>query len=578
MPSGCTGLQCRVVRAGGPALAVVGRWVPVRWAVAAGLFAGLGAALTLLLVNQLHWAAALVVAAGVGTQAARLAERRGAAGPRLVRRSLPWLAGSVCLIAILTVGWRSARECLLARSRAAADPGSPNVILLILDSVRAANLSLYGYPRPTTPKLLERFAQGATVFDRAFAAAPWSLPSHASIFTGRRESDLEVDWRTRLGDRWPTLAEALHARGYATAAFVANTEYASWESGLARGFEHYADYPLSLGTAMKATAFGSVVYPWFRRTTAPVLSRLTGRERRRLPSSPPHRSAQAVANSFLDWLDRRHPSPFFVFLNLMDAHDYRAADAPRQRFHTPETRPASRWAWSDVPPVRLTPADVRMRKDAYDDAIRYLDREVADLIRELDQRQLLTNTVVIITADHGEEFAEHGLVSHGHSLYRLTLGVPLVIRFPGRVPAGKRVGAPVSLQNLAATILDLTGPGRTPPLPGRSLARFWTGEDTNPEPIVASTGHEVNLPDWYPTSRGGIRSIAFDRWRYIRNEGDGAEELYDFENDILERWNVMGTIEGNQLLPRYRAAAKALGPDRAPAPPRRSVTDGSVGR
>ena len=260
----------------------------------------------------------------------------------------------------------------------------------------------------------------------------------------------------------------------------------------------------------------------------------------------------------------------------------RTITGPRMRPGSDSTRqrrdPLHRWAWSDVPPVRLTPADVRMRKDAYDDAIRYLDREVADLIRELDQRQLLTNTVVIITADHGEEFAEHGLVSHGHSLYRLTLSVPLVVWFPGRVPAGKRVGAPVSLQNLAATILDLTGPGRTPPLPGRSLARFWTGEDTSPEPIVASTGHEINLPDWYPTSRGGIRSIAFDRWRYIRNEGDGAEELYDFENDILERWNLVGTIEGNQLLPRYRAAAKALGPDRAPAPPRRSVTDGSVGR
>jgi arylsulfatase A-like enzyme len=541
----------------GLVLLAIGRWVRVPWPVAAGFFACLGAALVLLLIDRLHPAAALVLAAGVGTQTARLVQSRVAVATRLVRRQLPWLAGLVCLIGVLTVGWRAAHERFLARARPGAAPGSPNVLLLLLDTVRAADLSLYGYPRRTTPEL-ERFAERGTVFDRAFSAASWTLPSHASIFTGRGEIDLDVGWRNALGARWPTLAEVLHARGYATAGFVANTEYTAWDSGLNRGFEHYDDYPVTLGTAMKATAFGAVVYSQFRQVVRPVLKRLPVRWRLDLPRPAPRRSAKAIADSFLAWLDRAQPAPFFAFLNFMDAHDFTAPKSFRRRFGSPSVRPVSRWAWSDAPPVRLTPADARPRQDAYDRAIAYLDSELGNLFRELERRRLLDNTLVIVTADHGEEFAEHGLVSHGHSLYRLSLQVPLVVWFPGRVAEGRRVTAPVSLRNLAATVLKLVDPDRPAPLPGRSLARLWTGEDMAPEAIVASVGSGWNLPDWYPVSRGALSSVAFDGWRYIRNGGDGTEELYDFEHDLLERWNLVDSDSGRRVLPRYRAALAAM--------------------
>jgi arylsulfatase A-like enzyme len=352
----------------------------------------------------------------------------------------------------------------------------------------------------------------------------------------------------------------LHLRGYATAGFVANTEYAAWDSGLNRGFEHYEDYPGTPGVAMEATAFGRVVYPWFRQALPwPLAERL-------LPRLDRHPSAEKIADSFIGWLDRARPAPFFAFLNFMEAHDFNGRDFGHL-FRSRRLRPVSRWAWSLTPPVRLTPTDVRRKQDAYDNAIAYLDSELGRLFRELERRQLLNNTLVIVTADHGEEFAEHGLVNHGHSLYRYSLHVPLVFWVPGRVAEGRRVAAPVSLRNLAATVLELVDPGRPALLPGRSLARFWTGADTAPDTIVASVGRSWNLPCWYPVSRGAIRSIAFDAWRYIRNEGDGAEELYDFENDLLERWNLADSDSGGRVLRRHRAALASL------SKPARSAAD-----
>jgi len=527
----------------GAVLALIGLRVRVPWSVAAGLFAGLGAALVLLLVERLHPAAALIVAAGFGVQTGRLVRPRAAVARRVVRRSLPWLGGTLGLVAVATVGWRVVAERRMAESRPAAAPGAPNVLLLILDTVRAANLSLYHYPRPTTPEL-ERFAQGATVFERAFAAAPWTLPSHASIFTGQWEAALNVDDHNNLGPEYPTLAEALYARGYATAAFVSNARYAGWESGFTRGFERYDDHPISLWTAHNSSAFGKQVYWRIRTVIAPWLSHVPLLWRLRLPKSDQHRSAEDIAGAFLAWVDRDRPRPFFAFLNFMDAHmPYTAPDSFRYRFRSTMVRPPSPHAWAESPPVRLTPADLRPKLDMYDGSIAYLDSQLGRLFAELERRGLLDNTVVIVTADHGDEFAEHGAVDHGTTLYRFALQVPLVIRFPRRVPAGHRVAQPVTLRNLAATVLDLAGPGAVP-LPGRSLARFWLpAANTPPDTIAASVHHAT----------GNLASIAFQDWRYIRNDETRTEELYHL-SDPLERWNMVDSAKEGSLLHRYRAA------------------------
>jgi arylsulfatase A-like enzyme len=485
---------------------------------------------------------------------------RAVSGTRLVRRTLPWLAFSVSVLAVLAIGWRIVRDRSLAFSRPQARSNAPNVLLLILDTVRAANLSLYGYARPTTPNL-ETLAESSVVFDHAFAPAPWTLPSHASMFTGRWPFELETGWERALSGRWPTLPEALRARGYAAAAFVANDLYVTWETGLSRGFEHFDDYPVSLWTATQSTAFGRVIYPELQPLLAktfkhvPILSSWL-----RLPFPKQHRPANEIVDAFLDWLPSNHSAPFFAFLNFMDAHfPYTPSDSFRYRFRSLEAGPVSSEAFAEWPKQPLTPAEVRPRQDVYDGSIALIDAELGRLFRELHQRRLLENTIVIVTADHGDEYGEHGLVDHGRSLYRQSLQVPLIISFPGQIPAAYRVGTPVSLRNLSATVLDLIGPGEASGLPGQALRRFWTTKDATPDTILATVQRLWQAPKWYPGSRGDLVSIAFDGWRYIRNQGDGSEELYDFNNDVLETRNLAETEQGERLLPRYRTALTALG-------------------
>jgi arylsulfatase A-like enzyme len=537
--------------------------VPVSWRVAAGLFGGLGALLVLRLFDWLHPLAALVLAAGIGSQVARFLAGRVPSASRLLQRSLPWLALSVGVLAAASLGWRAVRERWLVHTRPAADRDAPNLLFLLLDTVRATDLSLYGYPRPTTPRL-EQFAERATVFDNALAPGSWTLPSHASMFTGYWPFKLGVTWERGLGQRWQTLAEVLRSHGYATAAFAGNSHWISWETGLGQGFEHLDDYPVTMWTATQATAFGKAFYGPTRRTVVAVTNRLPVLWRlrlgRRLPVVDQTRSAAQINTAFLGWLERARPAPFFAFLNFMDAHDpYTPPDSFRSLFRSTSARRAAGGAESSASPNGpWTPADVQHTRDVYNGSIVYLDAELGILFRELDRRGLLDNTLVVVTADHGEEFAEHGLVEHGNSLYRPSLHVPLLIRFPGHVPEGQRVKAPASLRNLAATLLELLRRDRRAALPGRSLARFWSMQDPVPDTLAAGITRVTNRPQWFPASRGDLNSITFDGYRYIRNEGDGVEELYDFTHDYLERWNLAGTTEGGRLVPRYRAALDAL--------------------
>ena len=120
--------------------------------------------------------------------------------------------------------------------------------MIVWDTVRADHLSLHGYGRPTTPNL-ERLAARGVRFNLAFSTSSWTLPSHASLFTGRWPHELRVDWTVPLGNDFPTLAEYLGAQGYDTAGFAANVDYCSRETGLARGFVHYEDYPINLHEA-----------------------------------------------------------------------------------------------------------------------------------------------------------------------------------------------------------------------------------------------------------------------------------------------------------------------------------------
>ena len=501
------------VAAGGLLLLLGFLWRPLRSAKALlAVFGTMAIYSALLLVPRMHGIATAVLAAGTAVQAGRMVAPRLPSLRRFMRRSLAAGVSLAALAGIAIALTAAVRERRALAALPAAQPGAPNVLLLIWDTVRALNIGLHGYDRATTPNL-DALTGLSIVFDRAFVSAPWTLSSHGTIFTGRWPFDLTASWRVPLDDRHPVIAEVLAGRGYATGGFVANRIFGPPDYGLARGFNHYEYFPLRIGTVME---------------TAPLVRRMIGRFNRVFDThySAERRSAASITQSFLAWQRKHDGRPFFAFLNMFDAHEPYNPPSP---WNTKFGESQHRRITFDAPP---TDGMVRDLHNAYDGGIAYLDDQLRVLLEELERRGVLDNTVVIVTSDHGEHFGEHGLIDHGNSLYAPLLHVPLVIRLPGAQAAGTRVAAAVSLRDIAATINDLAGIDATT-LPGRSLARFWRQPaDTTaaPEPLLAMVPFAPRQPEWYPLARGDIRSVIVWPWQYIRN-GDGSEELYDLEND-----------------------------------------------
>jgi arylsulfatase A-like enzyme len=499
-----------------PALAT--RLQPARAALALAftiggpVFLGIMALLRVATQQRLYVAASAVLAAGLAYQAGRWGFRHPDRAVGLSRRWLPRLAVIVLLLAGVTEGRRiwDARKNDPGGSSVTGRP--PNVLLLVLDTVGADELSLYGYSRPTSP-VLERWGRRAVVFDHAFATASWTLPSHASMFTGRWPHELAADWLTRLPEQNLTLAEVLRSRGYVTGGFVANLYYTTRETGLSQGFRTYEDYPISLRQILLSTESGQLLNA--------VRIHNTQRARVILRAAP-RKAAEEVNQEFLGWESRMHGRPFFAFLNYFDAHmPYTAPDSLRRRFRT---------GASD--------------RDEHDAAIAHLDRELGLLLDELARRGVLERTLVIITGDHGEQFGAHGLLDHGNSLYARLLRVPLLILLPGGERAGLRISAPVTLRNLSATVLDVIDVEKPYPLPGTGLARFWQAADPGAEPedslILSELTRSPRAPARHRNSKGELRSLVSGPWHYILNR-DGSAELYDYRTDPEELRNLAET-------------------------------------
>jgi arylsulfatase A-like enzyme len=496
---------------------------------------------------------------------------------RWLMLSVPVLFGSVVVMAGFVFGgdWLKQRR---EAGRPLPPADAPNVLLVVLDTVRADHLSLYGYARATS-RTLDRLAERGIRFDEARATAPWTLASHASILTGRWPNELDVRWVTPLRDRFPTLANYLGSHGYATAGFVANTEYCSSETGLDRGFTHYEDYVLDLRhlrplrTALLVEGAwdgASTLGLWLRDRLTPgrplharVQSMLTWL------SDPGRKDAGAINREFLDWLsDRQEPRrPFFAFLNYFDAHaPYLPPEGAGFRYG-PGPRTLADFTllvdlWKTIDKSMLIPHYRDLIRDSYDNCLAYLDGRLAELFDTLQRRGILDRTLVIVTADHGEELGEHGLFEHGESLYRPEIRVPLLIVLPSGRQSPGVVRETVSLCDLPATIVDLLGLGAGSPFPGGSLAKRWRDSSTGgafgvcdgggaiselsgPNPTNPSRGRS-------PASRGPLISLADGDYVYIRNERDGREQLFHEHDDPDELIN-RAKVEGMQpFLQRFR--------------------------
>jgi arylsulfatase A-like enzyme len=542
----------------GLALELFGRSRPALAQSISSLVLGSLAILELLLtIRVLSTIACVLLGCGIASRLIPKMEPYRPVFSGVVRVSLAPLGLGLVLLVVgrhAQLAWGEHR----AMTKEPAVAGSPNVLLLVLDTVRAKSLGLYGYTRETSPRL-DRLARSGVSFAEARSTAPWTLPSHAGMFTGRWPGELFQYHEQGLDPSVPTLAAYLGRHGYATAGFVANTFYCNSGFGLANGFDHYEDFDeishVSPSEILRNAEAG-------RRLIA-----LVGEGGHR---SVERKDADRINGDFLEWLPTRGNRPFFAFLNYMDAHaPYSPPARAEGHFGIRPTTPddfKKLAQWQDREYIPDDPRETQMARDAYEDCIAFLDEALGRLFDELDRRGLRENTLIIVAGDHGEEIGEHRLVGHGRSLYRDELHVPLIIVKPGKLPSGRVVPEPVSLRDLPATVVDLLGLSEGSPFPGRSLAPLWTSRPGHPRPnpglvksqvaIRARCDRNGSRP---PAIRGPMVSVVAEGMTYIRN-ANGDEELYRLLEDPDEAKDLARDETLRPILERLRALAGPLEP------------------
>ena len=436
-------------------------------------------------------------------------------------------------------GWRPALLLVLSTFslfHCARPERIDTVVLIVVDTLRADHLGLYGHDRPTTPEL-DQWARKGVVFERAFAPSPWTLPSFGSIFTGRLPSEHRAgSFGRRRGDKTPrrrrflklhntvpTLAEDLAHAGWRTGAFVNNTFLHS-RFGLDRGFQSY-DY--------------------------------------REANNRKLRRADEVVEDALKWLDKvpEKEQRTFLTVHLFDPHlNYDPPPPFKGRFGGPPSETGA----SDFPDLKALRARIRDNKEIawpelrmlYDEEIAFVDEQIGRLLAGIAERGLWERALVLFTADHGEEFFDHGGFEHGHSFYNEVLRVPLVLWGPGIEPG--RSTRLVSLIDLYPTVLQALRLEAPDDLTGRSFWPATTDSDVETgEPLLIS---ERNLY--------GRPQRALIRWPYklVEHLRTGRTELYDLGSDPEELSDLSNsrpalTAELSDLLEQALVTAAELPDD-----------------
>jgi arylsulfatase A-like enzyme len=513
-------------------------------AITAGMLSFLATLGIALASGAIYAWCALLLAAGVAWRLSSLTRRRPQLFPTFCRATLPALVGIALALAAAVFGFQLYQDHQGAALGPRPGFRTPNVLLVVLDAVRADALSVYATDGASTP-FLDGLARRTLVFESALAPSSWTLPSHATFLTGRYPRGLSVDWYKPLDDRPRTLPEVLREQGFATAGFVGNTKYCPRTSGLRRGFGHYEDFTFGWGEILQHSAF------------VQLLDRqLGGFGFLGVYDELGRKPACRVTDGFLHWVDGHGPRPFFAMLNYFDAHaPYFPSSLPDPRrtlTHDEKTRlhDLADADWSELKP------QAEFLRTCYLAKVHELDAELQRLTEELDGRGTLENTVLIVTADHGEQFGEHGVFSHGNSLYRPVVHVPLLIAWPSRITQGRRIMTPVSLKDLPATILDLLGLSAGDPLPGRSFRpKADAASAGRQEPLFAMLSPAPNSDRFAktPVARGTMFAC-LDQGIYLIREADGTLQAFDFLADPRESKDLVGVPEYASRIDTARSA------------------------
>jgi arylsulfatase A-like enzyme/uncharacterized membrane protein (GlpM family) len=499
--------------------------------------------LALMLKEWIYTYAIALLSAGLATAFTRWQLRRETwtfAGSR----ALHWSLGlTVLAFAVIEGGGRVQERA--ATSRLPQSAGSaPDVLLIVVDTLRADHLSSYGYSRRTSPTIDALAAEGV-LFENSFATSSYTLPSHASMLTGQYPRVHQIEWDTSHDPPPPTgenLPQVLQSLGYRTGAFSANTFYFTREHGFGRGFLHFDDFFHSLEDMAWRTAYGAIA------------TRLV-RHRLGLEDLPGRKLATDVNEETLRWIRKDGRRPFFAMLNYMDAHEpYLPPQPYRNQFSaTPNPGGLLNSKWHI--PKTLTPGQLQSEIDAYDGGIAYVDAEVSRLLAGIRSMTRSRPLMVIVTSDHGEEFGEHGGFLHQKHLYREVIQVPLIIWEPGRVPKGRRVSQPVSNGALPATIMSLLG-SEAVPFQIPSLRPLWEDARNDVLPVLSELKHRPwAWPHDAPVRSGSIRSLVDDAWHYIERDG-GGRELFAWPADKYERSNLADQPDRQGIIEQFRKLIK----------------------
>jgi arylsulfatase A-like enzyme len=423
----------------------------------------------------------------------------------------------------------------------AAEQGQPNVLWISLDTLRADRLSCYGNTRETSPAIDALAAEGV-LFERALSSSSWTLPAHASMLSGLPISVHGACYKVHPEVRGTFVAESMRAAGYATGGFYA-------QKFLERGY-----FSLGFETWERA---GSQIEQRRALREQWEAAHLAGDEKEKKRLLKEHHEhlerirpeAGEGVDQVLAWLDENRRTdgerPFFLFVHVFDIHSPYAPPAPYDRMFDPDyegdiervvvrgQRPGP--GEVPVPHPDEDPQGFQRALDLYDGEIAWVDSQIERLLTHLETLGVADDTLVVLTSDHGDEFFEHGQTGHSKTLLRESVHVPLVLRLPEALPRGLRVDEPVSIVDIAPTVLSLTGVESLAPLPGVDLARLARGEARQPRTVVSELirAEALGDPSWQVS--------LYRRDEHVIVYQPGAEDAravrYDLREDPLELGN-----------------------------------------